>query len=241
MPDQPQQPGSMKPTMPQVPGVPLQKDAPKTPLSEIDPTTRLVLAIALIVLVGGTVAYFVLRPAGHTQKDDRFAAAEATAGKAAKGASAAAAGGGTQPTDAGHTSGGSITTEELAAHWSFRQFTFRRGLNGEIVPAMVIRLPEGNGSDVRSYWAFSLKDPFGSCQLEFVTDLDRISTEYGFQARHPMLVNSCNRGVYDPLQMFNLPTGAWVRGAVVHGSALRPPFAIEIRIEADQIIPVQME
>lgn len=238
MPDQPQQPSSLKPAMPQVPGVPVHKEVPKSPFAELSPTARLVLSIALFVLVGGTVAYFVLRPARHPQKDDRFAA-ESTSEKAA--AAATSSSNEAQPIDAGHPSNGPITTQELAARWSFRTFTFRRGLTGETVPAMVVRLPQGDGSSAQSYWAFSLKDPFGSCQLEFITDLDRLSSEYGFQARHPMLVNPCNRGVFDPLQMASLSTGAWVRGAVVHGSALRPPFAIEIRIEADQIIPIQME
>lgn len=247
MADKPQQAGRFKASMPEVPGV--SSSAPEGAggwAAALNPTARLVVGIAAFLVVGSLVAYLALRPARRAAKDDRFAAVESgPAGSAAGAASAANPAaptpGNVQSAEAARRPTGGITTQELTEPWSSRTFSFKRGLTGETVPAMIIRLPQGEGSTTQSYWAFSLKDPFGTCQLEFVKDLDRVSTEYGFQAGHPVLVNPCNRGVYDPLQMTSLPTGAWVRGAVVHGSALRPPLAIEIRIDGDQIIPVQME
>jgi len=50
---------------------------------------------------------------------------------------------------------------------------------------LLIRLPAGSPSQSNGYWAFSQKAPFGNCQLEYVTDLDKLKTDYGFRAaRH---------------------------------------------------------
>jgi hypothetical protein len=130
--------------------------------------------------------------------------------------------------------------QELAEPWSSKTFQFR-SLTGSPVSALIIRLPAKVSDQTQSYWAFSLTEAYGSCPLEYITDLNRLSSEYGFQAKHPMVANPCKRALYDPLQMASMPTGAWARGAIVHGSALRPPMAIDIRIEGGQIIPVQME
>ena len=232
--------------MPQVPGVsmPGSQDA-SGPKSALNPAL-LTLGIVAFLVVGGLVAYFALRPARQTAKEDRAApvanATEKPVPAAASGAnSRTPTPASAQPDDAPRPSNGPITIQELAEPWSSRTFLFRRGLTGETVQAIIIRLPQGEGSQASSYWAIALKDPFGSCQLEYITDLNRISNDYGFPARHPMVCNPCNRAVFDPLQTATLVSGAWARGAVVHGSALRPPMAIDVRIYGDQIFPVQME
>jgi hypothetical protein len=56
-----------------------------------------------------------------------------------------------------------------------------------------------------------------------------------------MVGNPCNRSVFDPLKLTNLPGDVWVRGAIVQGSDLRPPFGIEVQIQGKQIQAVRME
>jgi hypothetical protein len=106
----------------------------------------------------------------------------------------------------------------------------------------LIRLPTGSASQSVSYWAFSLNAPFGNCRLEYVTDLAKLKTDYGFgAATHPMVGNPCGRTVYDPLKMMNIPGGVWVRGAIVQGSDLRPPLGIEVEVRDKQILAARME
>jgi hypothetical protein len=106
---------------------------------------------------------------------------------------------------------------------------------------MVIRLPDSAPDQPGSYWAFSLQPLFGHCQLEYITDLQKLSSDYRFQAKHPMVGDPCSRAVFDPLQMADLPSGDWARGAIVKGYAFRPPLGIEIRITSDQLVAANME
>ncbi len=93
------------------------------------------------------------------------------------------------------------------------------------------------------YWAFEQKSPYGNCKLEFLTDLDKLKKDYGFRdPKHPMVGNPCSRTVFDPLKTTNLPgSGAWVRGSIVQGSDLRPPLAIELKVEGKKILAVRTE
>ncbi len=71
-------------------------------------------------------------------------------------------------------------------------------MTAQLGPAMVVRLPGG------AYWGFSMREPFGDCQLELVTDLKKLKTAYNFRADHPM--------VADPLQPHRLRFIAVWRG-----------------------------
>src|SRR5882762_9223020 len=86
------------------------------------------------------------------------------------------------------------TVEELSKPWSAKKFIFVKPTTNENVNAMVIRLPGGG------LWAFALQEPYGRCELEFVTDIGQLATKYDYRASHPMVVNPCNRTVYDPLK-----------------------------------------
>jgi hypothetical protein len=108
------------------------------------------------------------------------------------------------------------------------------------VPAVIIRLP-GPASQSKSYWAFSLEAPFSQCQFEYIDDVAKLSSDYGFPAAHPMVVNPCSRAIFDPLQLKELPGNILVRGAIVHGYDPRPPFAIEVKVVANQIHALAME
>ena len=141
------------------------------------------------------------------------------------------------------TAPGIADVEEMAKPWSSKAFFIRNFLTGENVPAMLIRLPTGSASQASGYWAFSVNSPYGNCQLEYVTDLGKLKTDYGFPAaKHPMVGNPCSRTLFDPLKMTTLPgTDAFVRGGMVQGSDLRPPLGIEIRVRGKDILAIRSE
>ncbi len=118
------------------------------------------------------------------------------------------------------------TAEELSKPWSAKKFNFVKPITRENINAMVIRLPSGE------LWAFSLQDPFGKCELEFVPDLATLASMYHFNASHPMVVNPCDSTIYDPLKLGALGGNTWVRGQIVQGSSLRPPISIEVELRA---------
>ncbi|HJZ65118.1 MAG TPA: serine/threonine-protein kinase [Candidatus Acidoferrum sp.] len=132
------------------------------------------------------------------------------------------------------------TIGNLAKPWSSKKFFYRSLTLSKDVPAMIVRLP-GPASERRSYWAFSLEAPFAQCQFEYVEDMAKLSSDYGFKASHPMVVNPCSQAVFDPLQLKALPGNIFVRGAVVRGYDLRPPFGIDLQISGNQIRAMAME
>jgi hypothetical protein len=128
------------------------------------------------------------------------------------------------------------TAEELAKPWSAKRFIYRSLISGKDEPAMVVHLPHGG------YWGFSMVEPFGNCELEFVTDLDKLKTDYGFHADHPMVGDPCNRMVYDLLKYSGgASNDDLVRGLIVQGSGIRPPMAIEIRADGKNIVAAREE
>ena len=136
---------------------------------------------------------------------------------------------------------GVATVKELAEPWSSKTFIFHRPETKEDISSIVIRLPDSKPDLPGSYWAFSLQTPFGHCQLEYITDLQKVSDDYKFRAKHPMVGDPCSRAVFDPLQMADLPGGAWARGAIVKGYGFRPPLGIEIHVSSDQLVAARME
>jgi hypothetical protein len=138
---------------------------------------------------------------------------------------------------------GAPTIQELSKPWSSKTFIYHKAVTKENLSsiAMVIRLPNSEPRQQGSYWAFSLKTPFTHCQLEYITDLRKLLTNYKFQAEHPMVGDPCSLSVFDPLQMADLSGGEWARGAVVKGNAPRPPLGIEIHIKSDRLVVSKME
>jgi hypothetical protein len=122
------------------------------------------------------------------------------------------------------------TVEELSKPWASRKFTFLNLLTQENIPSMVIHLPSGQ------YWGFSLQAPFGRCDLEFVTDLATLASQYRFNASHPMVVNPCDGTVYDPLKVGPLGANTWARGEIVKGSSLRPPISIDVKVQGRSVV-----
>jgi hypothetical protein len=127
------------------------------------------------------------------------------------------------------------TAEELSKPWSAKKFSFTKPLTRETVDAMVIRLPDGG------LWAFSLLEPYGQCELEYITNMGQLAERYGYHASHPMVANPCNKTIYDPLKAGSIGGGVWARGDIVQGGGLRPPLAIEVLQKGRFIVASRME
>ncbi len=125
--------------------------------------------------------------------------------------------------------------EELSKPWSAKKFVFVKPITRENINAMVIRLP-GEG-----LWAFSLQEPYGRCNLEYVTNLATLASKYGYNAGHPMVVDPCDSTVYDPLKVGSLGGDTYARGGIVQGSGLRPPLAIDVKVTGRTVIADSIE
>jgi len=126
------------------------------------------------------------------------------------------------------------TTDELASTWAAKKFLFHSNVNGEQIPAMIVHLPGG------TYWGFSLREPYGTCEMEWVTDLQKLETEYKFHAQHAMVADPCNHSVFDLSRYGTGPNGL-VRGEIKQGAAVRPPIAIEIETKGKRLMATRME
>ena len=230
MPDQPQPPVNdrFKAEMPEIPGVAARPAS--HPAGAGGPLLVIggLLAVLVAVLVGGRLlskAHRTENAASPTpQIDVPSSQPELPVPVATEGA----------PTIAG--------VGDLAKAWDSRSFNYRNGATGENVPALLVRLPGSSPAQSSGYWALAMKEAYGNCGLEYVEDLAKLRTDYGFsQARHPMIVNPCSRTVYDPTKYASLPGGALARGAIVQGSDLRPPLGIEITVRGKKILATRME
>jgi hypothetical protein len=190
--------------------------------SNLSPTTRRSLGLAAAVVVSAIALWGLLLFSRHLRQ------ARLSSAKLGQAAQVGAA-------------GGVATVQELAEPWSSKTFTFHKPETKEGISSMVIRLPDSAPDQPGSYWAFQLQPLFGQCQLEYITDLQKLSNDYRFQAKHPMVGDPCSHAVFDPLQMADLPGGDWARGAIVKGLAFRPPLGIEILIQSDQLVAAKME
>jgi hypothetical protein len=217
------------PEMPQIPGVPKAGDRPE---SRTNPDTRqrliqIVAILGTVALIGVGVLWWLNRTSRKlTQASAPEAAATDAALPALPPALAAATGDGPNIV---------AKVDEFSRPWSAKKFTFVKPLTGEPVDAMVIRLPGGE------LWGFALKEPYGKCDLELVTDLGAIGSKYGYEASHPMVVNPCNSTLYDPLKVGPLGGNTWARGEIVQGGGLRPPLSIEVQVRGHFIVADRME
>jgi hypothetical protein len=236
MADSPEKPDRFKPSMQRIPGV-ADAQGPAPPEKPTEAPRRNVakvfVPLAAVLLVGAVIAWWMLRgtrPAATTPGETPASSFGEAPPASASPVTAPPAG----PAVV-------ATLEELANPWASKKFLFRKRLTNEVVPAVVVRLPGGAANQSASYWAFSLQAPFERCELEYVTDLNKLAEQYGYRARHPMVGDPCTSTLYDPLRMGTLPGGAWASGEVVQGSSIRPPMAVEVRVEADRLIASQTE
>ena len=227
-----------KPAMPRIPGMTDRPTAP-APAAEVSRAhlMRIVVPLVAAFAVGAVTAWWMLR-APHSASPAPALPAQAPATSAAGAPPGAASVTAVVPA---YGAADVATLQELAKPWSSKKFLFRKRLTDETVPALVVRLPGGAANRSASYWAFSLQAPYGRCELEYVTALDKLAGQYGYRARHPMVGDPCSGTLYDPLRLGTVPGGAWARGEVVQGSSIRPPIAIEIRVQGNHLIASQIE
>ncbi len=230
MPDQPPA-DRYKPEMPEIPGV--SGSGPRSALVR-NPAVRLVVGLLALLMVVFLGARWVLRPR-HTEPLTAEAPPQIEVPAPAPDSDAALPRVTEQEPRV-------ATVAEMSQPWSSKQFFMRNRLTGEDIPAMLIRLPSSSASQPGAYWAFSLKAPYGNCQLEYIPDTSKLKSDYGFRVpKHPMVGNPCNGTLFDPLRQTTMPGNVWVRGAIVQGSDLRPPLGIEVQIQEKNILAIRME
>jgi hypothetical protein len=219
-----------KSDMPQIPGVP----APGSRTGS-NPAVKLVIGLLAVLLIIFVAARWALRPK-HAEPKVAEEQPQIEVPSPAPDPS-------TLLPHATESEPGIADTTEMAKPWTSKEFYIRNRLTGENIPSMLIRLPQGSPSQASGYWAFAINSPYGNCKLEYITDLQKLKNEYGFQAaKHPMVGNPCSRTVFDPLKTSNLPgSEVWVRGAIVQGSDLRPPLGVEIKIQGKDILAIRSE
>jgi hypothetical protein len=218
-----------RPDMPQIPGV--SQGSPQAGAGLVGIETQRLLQIAgiaaAVMLIGATIFWQVKgksRGAVNPSAEPEVAAQAAPTPELPTPAAAVQE----RPNVA-------ATVAELSKPWDAKKFTFANPLTRENIDAMVIRLPGGD------LWAFSLKGPFSRCELEYVTNLERLATEFRFNATHPMVVSPCDSTVYDPLKVGPLGGNTWARGEIVQGSSLRPPISIDVKVSGRSIIADSIE
>jgi hypothetical protein len=240
---------------PSIPGVSGQAAPPEEPapaeeagaVQEAQPAPRreipwkwIALGGVALVVVAGLAAFISIMPSGEVEVTPLEQSAPEAAPAADAGAPSASPAASSASTPLPVAPREDVATvEEMAKPWSSKRFLFRTAL-GETVPAMLVRLPGGSARSPSGYWAFSLKAPFGKCDLELVSDVKRLREEFNVGATHPMVVDSCTGVVYNPLG-FGSVSGALVRGQLVRGRGYRPPVMIEVRVTGKAVQATQIE
>jgi len=217
-----------KPAQPHIPGVPQPSDE-----TGAAPNSILAFLVQPAVLLGacGVLAFLI---GGSLWLHSRFSSkpeADSAAAKSSWAASAPAF----APVQIPVGPGVIGTTDEIAKIWSAKRFDYTDPDTGLTIPAMVVHLPRGG------YWGFSLREPFGGCRMEYVTDLKKLQDIYNFKSDHPMIADPCDYSVFDLLKYGPTTDDTIVRGAIVHGTALRPPIAIEIKIQGNKVVAARRE
>lgn len=230
MPNEPNRTKSMNATTPKIPGVP-QRPAPKPELSkqiaEENPTEQrrraylwiggaavLAIVIALVWWAHGTTA------PGNGLPEFRSARSAGQPSQTAQNMPI--------PTAPGPIA----NVADMKQEWSTQPFVYKE-TNGDKTPALLVRLPKGE------YWAISLREPFGNCQME-LAGVEKLRSDYNLSAPYPMIGDPCTHTVFDLTQYGEGPNGM-VRGAIVAGAAVRPPLAIEVNVKDGKIIASQEE
>jgi hypothetical protein len=238
MPDKDWKSDAFKPQKPEIPGVskdePAKKEArettpdappsgPSIPRPENISLTWIIIALGAVLVVGGAFAWW--NHSSSAKAPEPLSEAERTAPAEIS----------AKPEEKLATAPEMVaTTNELAKPWSSKRFTFRDKSTGREFPAIVVSLPDG------TYWGLSLREPFGNCEMEYVTDLKKLETEYQYRASHPMVGDPCNKTVFDLARYGTAPSGV-VRGEIAQGPGMRPPMAIEIRTEGTRVLAVRIE
>ena len=231
VPDQPTS-DRFKPEMPRIPGV--SATGPPYRATSKKPNLAVLGALAAVLLVAAAAAHFAIRPrsadapavSDTPQLQVPTPAPDPTANFP-------------RATEADPTV---ATVDEMSAPWSHKDFFLQDRVSGENLPALLLRLPSGSATQPAGYWALVMRTAYGSCNLEFIRDINKLHRDYGFHAaQHAMVGDPCSHTVFDPEKMTMLPGNIWVRGAIVQGADVRPPLGIELQIKDKKILAIRHE
>ncbi|MFZ3244800.1 MAG: hypothetical protein WA185_06970 [Candidatus Acidiferrales bacterium] len=241
MPDEPKKTSDLQAAQPAIPGVPVRAAAkPATSAAKPAPAAPAQQSVAkkeakgqppyyLWAAGGGAILVLVIALAWWAHGVPRAAHLAPEAAAPAPAARPAPP----KPVETIAVAPGPVaTTSEMEEPWSTRKFLYR-GADGNTTPALLVHLPGD------AYWAISLREPYGTCELEFAS-VDKLRTDYNLAANHPMIGDPCTHTVYDLTHYGSGPNGL-VRGAVVAGIGLRPPLAIEVQVEGREIVASRSE
>jgi len=244
-----------KPAQPRIPGVPdaspetkpqdsLPKSAPAVPEFPHEPARaphpRVASPLApsrspVLIWIGLAVGIAIIVGAAGVVWWAHKSSAQPASGASTLSDTAAATPDAAKPPQKLPVAPGEIATAgELSKPWSSKRFSFHNRLTAENIDAIAVRLPGG------ALWGISLREPYGTCELQYVTDLAAILSQYKFPADHPMVVNPCTGAVYDLARYGSGPNGL-VRGEIVHGGAVRPPIGIEVVARGNKIVATRIE
>ena len=227
-----------KPAMPIIPGVPLPADEIPAGFEKVNSSNTALWADRNLQIRAGAALLILLclvLVAFRVLKKEPLPAALILDNPAAVGTAALA--GSALPGDLPLAPGPVALSQDMGKPWSLAKFQINLP-TGERAPAMVIRLPGGSGSS--AYWGLLSVAQYGQCELALVTDVAKIESDYGFRARHPMVVDSCAQTVYDPLS-YGRARGRLARGQVVKGPGMRPPLAVEILVQKGSLVATRSE
>jgi hypothetical protein len=224
MSDTDEKPDPFKPDQPNIPGVPYVKRGAKRsrgPAGLLGGKAMIWLGVAIVavLVVGfGVVRWSHGKPAPESPPPDSSPSVAAPVEPTRPAA---------KPLPQGP--GKVATTTELAKPWSSQAFNYHNPVTSVDSSAMLVHLPSGG------FWAFSLREPYGTCTLDYITDLEKIKAQYNFTAEYPLVADPCNRSLFD-LTKYGPGADGLVRGQIVEGEAVRPPIAIEVKVKGKDII-----
>lgn len=239
MPNEQNKSAPFQATPPKIPGVPGRQGTKSAPASRVtetnspnpEPNGNAKIPLRYLWAAGGgailvlviAVAWWAHSVTGAPQNAPLSTATATSAPKSAS----------SQPSEKLPFAPGPIaTTSQLREPWATQKFLYHDA-DGTVVPAMLVHL---RGND---YWAFSLREPFGTCELEFAS-VDRLRDYYNLRSKYPMVGDPCTRTVYDLTQYGSGPNGL-VRGEIVAGIGSRPPLAIEVQVQGQNIVASRSE
>ncbi|GEM_PF-419040 len=249
-----------KPAQPVLPGVPQKKPAAPAPASAPAPGPAALPAklkslgidpvwlaggagIALVVLL---LLWWVMRPSAPPPQPAAVSSAAPTAGESAPAQPAsqpaaepaAATPPAAAPVILNSLPGEIGAVEEFKQAWDSKRFMLNL-VTGR-TQALVIRLPAGSPRNSGTYWGLLMQAPYGRCALEYITDLQKLTDDYGFRASHPMVGDPCSRSVFDPTRYGSIG-GVMARGEVVQGTAIRPPLGVQISVQGNKLMALRTE
>ena len=102
---------------------------------------------------------------------------------------------------------------ELTTPWSAVRFTFS-DLDGDQVPGIVIRLPDGG------WYASSLICTHNKCDIIYVRDATNARNSFDVDVTTPVLACPCHFSVFDPTR----------HGQVIKGPAPNPPLQLKVDV-----------